>query len=321
VGTFTTLDDAAVAVIADEFELGKVCRWRPIAAGTINSNFEIEAARGRFFIRVNEGKAVGDVAWEGDLVAALAMRGVPAPVPLDGPDGARFLRADGLLISAFVWRAGSHREAAEVTAHDAAEVGAVLARIHLAGLELPRAMRRPSIYDHAHIKGRFEAFRHRPDPDLAEAIAVIGDELDWLDTCAGARHAATAGIIHGDLFRDNVLFDGERLVGVLDFEQASAGSLAYDLAVTLNDWAWDGHPRPELIRALIAGYETVRPLTDPDRAALPIEVRAAAARFTVTRITDVYLPGIANPDKDFRDFLARAVHWRAMPLSQLFDPE
>jgi homoserine kinase type II len=318
---FTSLVDADIAAIADGFGLGKPIRWRAIAAGTINSNFDVDTDRGRFFVRVNEGKASGDVAWEGDLVAALAQRGVPAPVPLDARGGGRFLRHRGLLVSAFAWRPGVHRAAADVTASDATAVGAVLAVIHLAGLELPRAMRRPSIYDHAHIKGRFDSFRASRDPQLAEAIALIGDELAWLDSCAGARHAAASGIIHGDLFRDNVLFDGDRLVGVLDFEQASAGSFAYDLAVTINDWTWHGAPRPELTRALIAGYESIRPLAPADRTALPIEVRAAAVRFTVTRITDVYLPGIANRDKDFREFLARAAQWRAMPLSQLFDPE
>lgn len=318
---FTSLVDADVSAIAEGFGVGKPNRWRAIAAGTINSNFDVETDRGRYFIRVNEGKASGDVSWEGDLVAALAARGVPAPVPLHARDGARYLRHRGLLVSVFAWRPGVHRNAGDVSIGDATAVGAVLAVIHLAGLELPRAMRRPSIYDHAHIKGRFDAFRASQDPRLAEAVALIGDELEWLDSCAGARHAATSGVIHGDLFRDNVLFEGDRLVGVLDFEQASAGSFAYDLAVAINDWAWNGQPRPEITRALIAGYEAVRPLSPTDRAALPIEVRAAAVRFTVTRITDVFLPGIANPDKDFREFLARAAQWRAMPLSQLFDPE
>jgi homoserine kinase type II len=310
VGTFTTLDDADVAAIADGFSLGKVTRWRAIAAGTINSNFDLETARGRWFVRVNEGKAVGDVAWEGELIAALADRGVPAPVPLPGPDGAPLLRLRGLLVSAFVWRDGVHRGASEVAVADAEAVGRVLATIHVAGLGLARGMRRASIYDHTHIRGRFESFRKNPDPALADAIAVIGAELAWLDECASVRAAAATGVIHGDLFRDNVLFDDHRIVAVLDFEQASGGSLVYDIAVAINDWAWSAGPRPDIARALVAGYEEVRPLTPADRAALPIELRASAIRFTVTRITDVYLPGIANPDKDFRAFLARAAHWR-----------
>lgn len=311
VGTFTTLDDADVAAIAGGFALGTPRRWRAIAEGTINSNFEIDTERGRFFLRVNEGKAIGDVTYEGELVAALAERGVPAPVPLASSEGTRLLHHDGLLISAFAWRPGVHRAASEVTARDAATVGAVLAKIHVAGLELPRAMRRPSIYDHAHIRGRFESFRTRVDNVLADAIALLGAELAWLEQRAGLRAAATHGVIHGDLFRDNVLFEGDELTAVLDFEQASGGSLAYDLAVAINDWAWAAGPRPEVARALVEGYETIRTLPDADRAALPIELRAAATRFTVTRITDVYLPGIANPHKDFRDFLARVSHWRA----------
>ena len=104
---------------------------------------------------------------------------------------------------------------------------------------------------------------------------------------------------------------------ILDFEQASGGSLAYDLAVCINDWCWHDGPKPELAAALLAGYERERPLTDADRAALPIEVRAAAVRFTITRITDVYLAKVDNPEKDFRAFLARSEAWRGPALSRI----
>src|SRR5262245_64287269 len=107
-------------------------------------------------------------------------------------------------------------------------------------------------------------------------------------------------MIHGDLFRDNVMWEGGEVVAILDFEQASGGSLAYDLAVCINDWCWTDAPRIELAAALLEGYRAVRPLPPPDRAALPIEVRFAAARFTITRVTDVYLARMKNPEKDFR---------------------
>jgi homoserine kinase type II len=131
------------------------------------------------------------------------------------------------------------------------------------------------------------------------------------------RRRATSGIIHGDLFRDNVLWDGEQITAILDFEQASGGSLAYDLAVCINDWCWTGAPRSDLAAALVRGYGQVRPLPQGDRAALPAEIRAAAARFAITRITDVYLARVANPDKDFRAFLARCEAWRGPALGQL----
>jgi homoserine kinase type II len=278
--------------------------WRAIAAGTINSNFELVTERGRWFVRVNEGKTREDVEWEGALVAALAARGLPAPVPLP------LLVHRRLLVSVFAWRDGVHRAPAQVSVADARAVGGALATMHEAGLALPASMRRVSIYDHAHLRDRFESFRASDDPALARAIAVIGAELAWLEEQAPVRAAATHGIIHGDLFRDNVLFEDGTITAILDFEQASGGSLAYDLAVAINDWAWAGGPRPAIRDALIAGYERVRPLPAPDRAALSVELRAAATRFTITRITDVYLPGIPNPDKDFRDFLARVETWR-----------
>jgi homoserine kinase type II len=131
------------------------------------------------------------------------------------------------------------------------------------------------------------------------------------------RRRAQHGIIHGDLFRDNVLWQHERITAILDFEQASGGSLTYDLAVCINDWCWTGAPRIDLARALIAGYDQVRRLTDSDREALPYEIRAAAARFTITRITDVYLARVPNPEKDFRAFLARCEAWRGPSLGQL----
>ena len=114
-----------------------------------------------------------------------------------------------------------------------------------------------------------------------------------------------------------MLWGPDGVVAILDFEQASGGSLAYDIAVCLNDWCWDGAVRLDVAAALLAGYQRVRPLTAADREALLIEVPAAAVRFTVTRITDVYLARVDNPDKDFRAFLARCDAWRGPLLGQL----
>jgi homoserine kinase type II len=316
VGLFTSLDDADVVAISEGFGLGDVDHWRPIAAGTINSNFEIATRRGRYFVRINEGKSLEDVAWEGELSAHLAESGVPTPVPLRSFDGARLVEHRGLLISAFPWLRGHHPRAGEVVPEAAHEIGRALAGIHVAGLDF-RGARRAGIYTWPLIRERFEGFRTSTDPALAQAIAILGEELATIDARAAERDALPRSIIHGDLFRDNVLFDDGHLVALLDFEQASDGAPVYDLAVALNDWCWDGAPHPDIAAALLAGYQQVRPLDDAERALLPLELRAAAVRFTITRITDVYLPGIANPDKDFRAFLARAVAWRAGGGEQL----
>jgi homoserine kinase type II len=305
VGTFTILDDDDVAHLAAAFALGSVRSWRAIAAGTINSNFDVTTERGRWFVRVNEGKTEADVAWEAALCAHLAARGAPVPIPIAAGDQ-RYLVHRGLLVSAFAWIDGAHRAPHQVTPSDAHDVGAALARMHTAGLDfaLPR---RAGIYTWPHIRARFDGFRDRAATDalLAPAIALLADELAWLDAHAALRAAARRGVIHGDLFRDNVLWDATGLRAILDFEQASDGSLVYDLAVAINDWAWDAGVRDEIVAALIAGYGAVRPLDADERRALPIEVRAAAVRFTVTRITDVYLAQVENPEKDFRAYLAR----------------
>ncbi len=317
---FTRLGDAELAVLAEAFELGALRGAQAIHAGTINSNFEVETERGRWFVRVNEGKSEVDVAWEAQLVAALAAGGVTTPPPLTARDGRPYAGLGGTdkWVSVFPWRPGRHVGPDEVTAEVAGEFGAALARLHRVGLDLPAAWRRASIYDHAHLVARHARIATSGDPALARAIEVLGDELAAASAAREIRERATHGIIHGDLFRDNVLWDAGRLVAILDFEQASGGSLAYDLAVCINDWCWNGGgARIDVAAALVAGYQRVRPLTAADREALVIEVKAAAARFTITRITDVYLARVDNPDKDFRAFLARCDAWRGAALGQL----
>ncbi len=319
-GVFTQLGSAELGEMAAAFELGAVQRFAAITAGTINTNFELVTDRGRYFARVNEGKAEADVAWEARLVAALAAGGVVTPPPMIARDGrpyAPLANAHSKWVSVFPWRAGKHLAPAEVTPERAAQLGAALAQLHLVGLELPVAWWRGSIYDHDHLVHRYEHFSCQSDPALTKASAILGDELAAGSEARPMRRRATQGIIHGDLFRDNVLWEAGEVTAILDFEQASGGSLAYDLAVCINDWCWTGAPDFALVRALLDGYQRVRPLPATDREALPIEVRAAATRFTITRITDVYLARVSNPEKDFRAFLARVEAWRGPALGQL----
>lgn len=315
-GTFTTLGEVELGTVSRAFGLGAVRSFAPIAAGTINSNFELNTDGGKYFVRVNEGKAEVDVAWEARLVTALAAAGVVTPSPLAATDGRPYAPLARKWVSVFPWRDGRHLH--EVTPEIARAFGAALAKLHLAGLDLPAGWRRGSIYDHDHLVTRFDRITLASDPLLTHAIAILREELAAAAAGSAIRRSATQGIIHGDLFRDNVLWQDDQISAILDFEQASGGSLAYDIAVCLNDWCWsDNAPRIDVAQALLAGYQHVRPLTSCDREALPIEVRAAATRFTITRITDVYLARVANPEKDFRAFLARVEAWRGPSLGQL----
>ena len=305
--TFTTLDDDIIQSIAHTFDLGEVRTWHPIAAGTVNSNFAIATGRGQFFGRVNEGKRESDVAYEARLVAALADSGLPTPRPMSTTAGAGYatihINDQDKFVSTFPWIGGRHLERDEVKAAHTEEVGSLLARIHTA---VPHdRFAHDSIYGFEFLCERFDSFRNSPDPALADAITEIAAEITWLRSRRSDRAAAPHGIIHGDLFRDNVLFANNNVSALLDFEQASSGSLIYDLAVCVNAWCFTERFESALARGLFAGYQRVRPLTAADLVALPIELRAAAMRFTITRITDVYLRGATSPDKDFRRYARR----------------
>ncbi len=309
---FTQLDDADVAEIARAFDLGEVTAWRAIPAGTINSNFAVDTRRGRFFLRINEGKTESDVRYEAELVSELARAGVPVVAPLGAASGEPLWPFGERFASVFPWVEGGHRDRGEVSERDAEAVGAALASLHEAGLPLARRFARRGIYTFDDIVGRFEGLRESADPALAPAIAAIDEEIPWLRERAALREAAAHGVIHGDLFRDNVVFRGDRLAALIDFEQASSGSLVYDLAVCINAWCFDEDVDEHLVRAMVGGYLERRAWTDADRSALPVELRASAMRFAVTRITDVYLAGVENPEKDFRRYVRRLERWRAL---------
>ncbi len=313
---FTLLRDQDFTTICAAYQLGEVQSWRAVAAGTVNSNFALETDGGRYFVRINEGKSQAEVVWEAALLAALATAGV-AIAPLCKTVDHRVTLpwttgGESKYISVFPWLPGTHLAAHEVDAAAAAAIGQALAHLHHATAPLLPSLARPNRYDFAEISRRAQTFAHNADPALQLANATIAAELQAIAAVASLRQRAGHVIIHGDLFRDNVLWSPSGQPILLDFEQASVGTAVYDLAVCLHDWAWREHGVAwHLVEALLRGYHAVRPLQAPDLLALPWELRMSAVRFTVTRVTDVYLANQANPDKDFRAFLARATYWRS----------
>jgi homoserine kinase type II len=279
---------------------------QPIAAGTINTNLRVETDDGWRFLRINEGKTEDDVAREAAIVAHAAAHGVPTPVPAPAGDGRPFARWAGQIVSLFPWLPGRTLTRAQVSPEHARQVGGALARLHLASDGL--ADRRAGRYEPAEIERRLASIAELSGSraELAGPVATLAPELRALSAERGA--ALPAGVIHGDLFIDNVLFDGVQLVALLDFEQASWGRLAYDVAVTLLAFTFGRDDfQPALVRALLDGYAAVRPPSDAERTAFAAELRFAACRFAVTRITDVHLKRGegAPPGKDFNRYLAR----------------
>jgi homoserine kinase type II len=307
-GTFRSLSTDEVRSILAGFGLdGAGFRGhRAIAAGTINTNVAVDTDRGRFFLRVNEGKARDDVEREAAIVTHLASRGVPTPAPLSSAAGEPFFQWNGQYVSLFPWVDGRTLARTEVGVAHARAAGAALARLHLAGADFPD--HRPGRYEPEEIRRRAVWIQSLDaDPVLAQAATVLSPELDRLDVERAV--ALPVGLIHGDLFIDNVVFTEPAEVGaLLDFEQASWGRLAYDLAVSVLAFGFGRDDfRPDVTRALLEGYAAVRPATAAERAGLGAELRFAACRFAVTRVTDVYLRRQAGAPagKDFRRYLLR----------------
>jgi homoserine kinase type II len=217
----------------------------------------------------------------------------------------------------FPWQPGGMRCQAAVTPHDAAEVGAALARVHGAGEGAQRSAGR---FREVDLFVRLDRIAATDDPSLALHASPLRARLArW----SGARDPSLPrGLVHGDLFRDNVLWDDKGgIVALLDFESASEGVFAYDLVVTLLAWCVGDRLDPALARAMAAGYESVRPLTGAERAGLLAEACMAALRFTITRITDYAMRAGVGPrvTKDYRRFLMRLDALEAMGQSGLAD--
>jgi len=278
--------------------------FQGIEAGSVNSNFRVVAGRERYFLRLYEEQELGGARADAALTDELRRRGVPTPatLPAAGTSSVEVLASRPAVL--LEWAPGAPSCQRAVSEARARAVGEALARVHRAGEGLTAS------------PGRFtpDALRRRLDAIDSSRLAEQAPPLRAaLDQVVASRVATPTGLIHGDLFRDNVLWEGERLVALLDFESASIGSYAFDLAVTLLAWCFgDGFEAP-LMRAMVAGYESVRPLEEVERAELWNEARLVALRFTITRITDYALrtsgTGVL---KDFRRFQARLAALDAM---------
>ncbi|WP_437734720.1 homoserine kinase [Sorangium sp. So ce1335] len=293
---------------------------RGLLAGSVNSNFALTLAggRGQVFLRVYEEQQLAAASREARMLEHLAAGGVATPQPLrriDGASrsaGAAFIAEHaGKPVALFPWVAGDSICQARVTPEATRRVGSALARVHLVGASFEGAS--ASRFDLDGLDQRLRGLR-APGPEAAAPalppeVAAAVDELTGRLERIRAATPRTSGpetLIHGDLFRDNVLWQGGEISALLDFESASRGSAAFDLAVTMLAWCFGDDLDPALAAALAAGYTSVRPLAPEERGRLFHESLVAALRFSITRITDFELrPKGSGVYKDFRRFLAR----------------
>ncbi|WP_437590565.1 homoserine kinase [Sorangium sp. So ce1000] len=301
---------------------------RGLLAGSVNSNFALTLAdgRGQVFLRVYEEQKLAAASREARMLEHLAAGGVATPQPLrrgdaaSGSEGAAFVAEHaGKPVALFPWVAGASLCQARVTPDATRRVGAALARVHLVGASFEGA--NASRFDLDSLDQRLRGLRSlgptagakaaapAPAPPLPPDVAAAVDELTGRLERIRAAAPRTPGpqtLIHGDLFRDNVLWQAGEISALLDFESASRGSAAFDLAVTMLAWCFGDDLDPDLVSALAAGYTSVRPLSTEERDRFFHESIVAALRFSITRITDFELrPKGSGVYKDFRRFLAR----------------
>jgi homoserine kinase type II len=300
--THITHDDADGLLRAHG--LGEFRGVSGIAGGSVNSNFALDSDRGRFFLRIYEERDVGGARAETRMLERLAAAGVPTPAPLPRVDGELVSVLYGKPAAVFPWKEGRMRCQASVSPDDARRVGEALARVHVAGAgEACDAGR----FNLADLVIRLDRVAASGDPRFAPRVPLLRAVLE---RAHAARDAGLPrGLTHGDLFRDNVLWNEAGEIGaLLDFESACDGVYAYDLMVTVLAWCVGDELEGRLAAAMREGYERVRPLSGAEKRGLHAEARCAALRFTVTRITDYAMRAETTGPrvtKDWTRFLAR----------------
>lgn len=276
----------------------------PIAVG-INSNFVLSLKDGRrAFARVCETGSRADIEAQGALLEHLAVFGVPTPRP--------YCRLDGIAVSehrtkpvmVFPFCRGQSLCQAAVTPAHMAQMGRALALLHAAGESY--RYRERTAFDLPSLTEQVRELEARELPvALRDDLALMAKRLEAL-TRNPLPDPVAPTIVHGDLFRDNVLWEGEQLSALLDFEFASQGSPLFDLMVTMLSWCFGSELEPSLARAFVASYRSERSLGDGELAACYSQALQACLRFAISRITDYELkPRERIAYKDYRRFLAR----------------
>ncbi|MDP9003106.1 MAG: homoserine kinase [Myxococcota bacterium] len=300
----TSLTESDARTLLFAYGLGPLRALEGIAGGSVNSNFALESDARRVFLRLYEERDLAGAQRETAMLERLAAAGVPTPAPLRALDGSLVRVLTGKPAALFPWRDGQMRCQAGVTLEEAARIGQALAHVHLAGAgEVCEAGR----FGFSELLARVDRVAASGDPRFAPWVPSLKADLERVH--AARQPDLPRGLIHGDLFRDNVLWDpcGE-ISALLDFESACEGTYAYDLMVTVLSWCVGDELQPELATAMRGGYEGVRRLTDAEKRGIFAEGCFAALRFTVTRITDYAMrTEVAGPRvvKDWRRFLQR----------------
>ena len=284
---FTRVTESEVSAWLTRFSVGSVRALTPISEGIENTNYFLSTADGEFVLTLYERIPAEDLPFYLNFTAHLAKSGVAVPAPIADRTGGLFSILNGRP-AALTQRIPGRPNMLPGVPH-CASVGRELGLLHKAsGTFRTRISNKRGP---AWTLATSRSVRAFVSP---EQNALIENELKFQRERRQTR--LPNGAIHADLFRDNVLFDGDRLSGLIDFGFAASDEFAYDLAITANDWCIDVEGRfdePRLA-ALLAAYYAERPLSEAEQAAWPSLLRAGALRFWLSRLYDLYVPRAAE---------------------------
>jgi homoserine kinase type II len=280
---YTAIDQTSLGAFLAAYDLGPAMQLQGIAEGVENSNYLLVTGRGRYILTLYEKRVdPAELPFVLGLMDHLAARGVPCPTPVHGRDGEALRHLCGRPAAVVSFLEGTSPR--RVHAAHCAALGASLADLHLAGDGFEMA--RPNALSVSGWRGLFEACRADADRVQGGLEQEIERELTQIEQQwpGDLPH----GVIHADLFPDNVFFQGDRLSGIIDFYFACVDLVAYDLAICLNAWCFepDGAFNITKARQMLAAYRARRAFTPRELAALPLLARGAALRFLLTRLFD-----------------------------------
>tara|TARA_R110001606_G_scaffold59435_2_gene141217 strand:+ start:227 stop:1213 length:987 start_codon:yes stop_codon:yes gene_type:complete len=289
---YTQVSDEALAAFLAEYDLGSPLAFKGIAEGVENSNYYLETTTGRYILTLFEKRVkADDLPYFIGLKQHLAAKGYPCPEPIMGKDGTalRMLEGRPAVIISFLEGLSPRRP----NVAQCRGLGEGLGRMHVALSDFP--MTRENALGPASWPRLWKGREAGADALQDGLAALIAAELDDIALADPDALPLPRGTIHADLFPDNAFFLGDEFSGAIDFYFACTDALVYDLAVCLNAWAFEDGMAGESSglqynfskgAALIAGYESVRPLEPAERDALPVLARGAALRFFLTRLVD-----------------------------------
>ncbi len=301
---FTPLSRPELEAFVAPYGLGQLRDFQGISAGSENSNFFVSLEQGEFVLTLVERGPTGDLPFFIELLDTLHDAGLPVPYALRTRDGEALRSLAGKPALLQPRLAGKHVE--QPNAHHCAEVGTLLANLHNAT--------RGKVLERRSDRG-LDWMRSDGAPLLAKLDmadqALMADALKDVETYYHAIVELPRANLHADLFRDNVLFDGTTLAGLIDFYNACSGPMLYDVAIAVNDWCSNasGELDGPRARALLGAYAALRPFTPKEAELWPVMLRVACLRFWISRLIaaesfagqDVL---IHNPD-EFRRRLAQ----------------